>query len=106
MTGASNWIVECSTSNSSARQLLDLVEHPGQVPVVEARVVDDHVHGEDRQAGGHLGRVQVVHLVDVVDAEQPGPDRVEVETGRGRLEQDVRGVAEQPDRARDDQHAR
>ena len=33
---------------------LQLVEHPGSVPVVEARVVDDDVRGENGQAGGDL----------------------------------------------------
>ena len=45
--------------------LLQLVQQPGHVPVVEAAVVDDDVSGEDGQRCRDSGGVQVVDVLDV-----------------------------------------
>ena len=58
---------------------LELVEHGGEVAVVEAGVVNDEVGGEDGESGGDLGGVQVVDVVHVWVGEEPGEDVGEVE---------------------------
>ena len=85
--------------------LLELVQHAGQVSVVEAEVVHDDVCSQHRQAGGDLARVQVVYFTHMVDLEQMRADRAQLKSLGSRLQQDVDALAQQLQGARDDQHA-
>ena len=85
--------------------LLELVQQAGQVSVVEARVVNHNVGGQHGQTCGHLARVQVVHCAHVSDREQVLANRTQLQSLGRRLEQDVDALAQQLQRARDDQRS-
>ena len=70
---------------------------------MEAGVVDHQVGGQGRQPGRHGRDVQVVDLAHVVVGEQPGAHVGERQAPRRGLEQDVGGLPEQVEGARDDQ---
>ncbi|GAA3511702.1 hypothetical protein GCM10022262_39800 [Georgenia daeguensis] len=59
--------------------------------------------GEDRQAGGDLRSVQVVHTADVGHFQDVLADLGEIQAGGGSLEQDVAGFAQDGERAGHDQ---
>jgi hypothetical protein len=74
---------------------LELVQQPGGVAVVKARVVDDDVRRQGGEVGGHGPGVQVVQAQDVLGGQQVSADLLQVRSrGRG-LQQDPAGVAQQ-----------
>src|SRR5450759_927287 len=86
----------------SGQALLELVEQAGQVPVVEARVVNHNVGGQHRQTRSHLGSVQIVDRQHVSDRDQMLANLAQLQSlGRG-LQQDIDALAQQLQGARDD----
>ena len=80
--------------------LAQLVEDRAHTTGSEGLVGDGDVGGEAGHATGDGPGVQVVEIDDAVDVEQVVLDGVEVEAGRGDLEQDDGGVTEQVDLSR------
>ncbi len=91
VSGGSSWNVECSTLTGEVFRdaFLQGTQQIGGLLGGEP-VVDDDVCSERGQVGGHLGRVQIVDLRDVVELVEVAAHFVQVQPRRGCFEKNAR----------------